>query len=167
MPGAFNPLHKGHRFMAEAAKDFLGRELLFELSLVNADKAALSIYEAQGRLAQFVGYSGVLLTNVPLFSSKAKLFPGAVFVIGIDTLERILDKKFYNGSYGTLKQSLQMIFNLDCKFLVAGRRMGKHYRTLSDLTISLPSDISSIFQELPESLFRVDLSSTDIRSGVS
>lgn len=167
MPGAFNPLHKGHRFMAEAAKDFLGRELLFELSLVNADKAALSIYEAQARLAQFVGYSGVLLTNVPLFSSKAKLFPGAVFVIGIDTLERILDKKFYNGSYGTLKQSLQMIFNLDCKFLVAGRRMGKHYRTLSDLTISLPSDISSIFQELPESLFRVDLSSTEIRSGVS
>ena len=76
-------------------------------------------------------------------------------------------KKFYNGSYDTLKQSLQMIFNMGCNFLVAGRRMGKHYRTLSDLTISLPSNISSLFQELPESLFRLDLSSTEIRSGIS
>ena len=66
----------------EAAAALLRRRVVFELTLVNADKAAIGLPEAQRRAAQFAGRAPLLLSREPLFAAKAALFPGAVFVVG-------------------------------------------------------------------------------------
>ena len=38
------------------------------------------------------------VTCAPLFIDKARLFPGCTFVVGSDTIKRILDKKYYGGT---------------------------------------------------------------------
>ncbi|HND56251.1 MAG TPA: hypothetical protein PLV92_27730, partial [Pirellulaceae bacterium] len=44
-PGAFNPLHDGHRHMAKWASDHLGQPVAFELSIENVDKPPLDFLE--------------------------------------------------------------------------------------------------------------------------
>ena len=163
-PGAFNPIHEGHRRLNEAASVFLGRSVLFELSVDNVDKPMLSAVEVHRRLQQMADFR-VLLTKAALFSEKARLFPGTWFVVGFDTAERILDPKYYDVSIQSRDQSLQELHAKNVKFLVAGRVAAERpladFRTRSQLSVS--HDFKEMFVELPEAHFRVDTSSTAIR----
>ena len=163
-PGAFNPIHEGHRRLSEAASVFLGCSVLFELSIDNVDKPTLSAAEVHRRLQQMADCR-VLLTKAALFSEKARLFPGAWFVVGFDTAERILDPKYYGVNRQSRDQSLQELYAKDVKFLVAGRvaadRQLADFRTSSQLSAS--HSFKEMFVELPETCFRVDTSSTAIR----
>lgn len=161
LSGAFNPLHEGHRQMAEVAGGLLGQEVLFELPLVNADKAPIDGQEARRRMAQFAGQATVLLTCAPLFSQKARLFPQSVFVLGIDTVERLIQPRFYHDDPAEMLASFKTIRMAGCRFLVAGRLRDRQFLTLKDL--KLPSGYHELFEEIPEKVFRMDISSTELR----
>ena len=164
LPGSYHPLHAGHLALAEAAAELLRRQVVFELSLVNADKAALGLPEAQRRAAQFAGRAPLVLSRLPLFSAKAACFPGAAFIVGVDTAVRLLDARFYGGSRAAMEQALAAVARCGGSFLVAGRRVGDRYRTLADLDRTLPVGLRRLFRELPEHSFRCDLSSSEIRA---
>src|SRR5690606_22482944 len=86
-PGAFNPLHAGHREMARIAEEKLDQPVTFELSITNVDKAPLDFLEIQQRLEQFTDRA-VLLTRAPTFVEKAAVAPGATSIAGADTVEQ-------------------------------------------------------------------------------
>lgn len=161
LSGAFNPLHEAHRRLAEIAGEMLGQEVYFELTLVNADKAPIGLDEAHRRIAQFAGFGIVILTRAPLFSQKAQLFPHSVFVLGIDTVERLTQPRFYHNDPAEMLASFKTIRRAGCYFLVAGRLQDTHFLTLQDL--DLPQGYHELFEEIPG--FRMDISSTAIREG--
>jgi hypothetical protein len=161
LSGSFNPLHAGHEYLAQAAAVLLGTPVTFELPVLNADKPPLHYTELERRLDQFRGRYPVVLTRAPLFVQKADLFPGCTFVIGYDTALRIIDPRYYDGETGR-DAAFARIAAQRCTFLVAGRVRDGIFRTLAD--IDMPPALRPLFRELPERLFRVDLSSTAIRN---
>jgi hypothetical protein len=161
LSGSFNPLHAGHERLAQAAAVMLGQPVSFELPVVNADKPPLSYAEIERRLAQFRGRYPVVLSREPLFVEKARLFPGCVFVLGYDTAVRLVDPRYYGG-VGGRDAALAAIRARGCRFLVAGRVVDGSFRTLDD--IAVPAEFRDIFIALPEHMFRVDLSSSQIRA---
>ncbi len=163
LSGAFNPLHEGHRQLARVATRILEQEVYFELPLVNADKAPIGLEEAHRRIAQFAGQATVLLTCAPLFSQKAQLFPRSIFVLGIDTVERLIQPRFYHNDSAEMLASFKTIRTAGCRFLVAGRLSDDRFLTLEDL--ELPAGYRELFEEIPEDVFRMDISSTEIREG--
>ena len=162
--GAYHPLHAGHLALGDAAGSFLGRKVGYELPLANADKAPISPWQAQHRAAQFASRAPVVLSRAPLFADKAALFPGAVFVVGADTAERLVDERFYGDSRQVMQAALAAIAQHGCGLLVAGRRFGGRYVTLADLMPRIPAPHRKLFRALPEALFRYDISSTEVRS---
>ncbi|KAM1170156.1 uncharacterized protein LOC126608806 isoform X1 [Malus sylvestris] len=166
LSGSFNPLHEGHMKLLDVATSLCGNGCpCFEISAVNADKPPLSVSEIKDRVKQFekVGKT-VIISNQPFFYKKAELFPGSAFVIGADTVARLLDPKYYDGDY---KKMLEIL--LGCKktgttFLVGGRNVHGVFKVLEDFDI--PEELRDMFISIPEDKFRVDLSSTEIRKQV-
>jgi hypothetical protein len=161
LSGAFNPLHAGHLGMAAAAARLSGAPAVFELAVRNADKGELTEAEVARRAAQFVGRAPLLLSTAPLFSQKARLYPGATFVLGYDTAVRLLDPRYYGGADGLLV-ALNEIRAAGCHILVAGRVVDGRFHTLADLNI--PPCYEDLVAPIPEELFRADISSTDLRT---
>ena len=162
LPGSFSPLHYGHQELARVAGEITGLEGVYELSVVNVDKPPLAAAEIRRRVAQFAGQGRLVLTRARTFREKADLFPGSVFVIGWDTLIRLIDPKYYGGSEGAMLAALAEIWALGCRFLVAGRSMDGAFRILAEA--ALPAGFSPLFQALPEAAFRADISSTELRA---
>lgn len=160
LPGSFNPLHEGHIGLATAASAYLDKPVAFEISAFNVDKPPLSQETARCRLAQFAGRFPVYLTSAPTFLEKAELFPDTTFVVGIDTVRRIVDPRYYQDSHEAMLTALRKLNELSCRFLVASRidSVGKLH---SLATIELPNSFLEMFMQLPE--FRSDISSTEIR----
>ncbi len=50
-PGAFNPLHQGHRQMIDLAEKILGMPVEVEISIENVDKPPIDFIEMDGRLS--------------------------------------------------------------------------------------------------------------------
>lgn len=162
LSGSFNPVHEGHWGLAEAASRHTGLPTLFELPLLNAAKAPIELVVARKRALQFAGRALIALTRAPLFAQKAELFPGSVFVVGVDTAERVVDTRFYDGDPVAMHAALDTVRARGCRFLVAGRETGGAYRTLAQ--VAVPEGFRDLFEALPEGEFRHDISSTEIRS---
>jgi hypothetical protein len=141
---------------------------------------------------------GILLTNAPLFRRKVELLqplmvPVAAtshghgrdtadagidglildMVIGVDTLVRLVDPKYYDGSPEKMHQAIR---SMPVRFVVGGRLAQTPPESLApssssfvsfatghDQVTQLPHDLKSKFVLLTEDSFRVDLSSTEIR----
>lgn len=159
LPGSFNPLHSGHRELRSAAERWLKGPVYYELSITNADKPPLDATEIQRRASQFE--HPLWLTDAPTFAKKAELLPNAAFIVGADTAARIVLPRFYGGRESALREALEGIRELGCWFLVAGRFYEGRFLTASDIPI--PQGFEDLFKPLPESEFRIDLSSTDLR----
>jgi hypothetical protein len=163
-PGAFNPLHDGHLEMARYATNLFGTPVAFEICANNVDKPPLSYIALRRRIAQFESTTPVWITNTATFIEKARQFPGVRFVVGIDTLKRIADAKYYGGDPARLAAGVGEIADLGCRFLVFGRKAGNRFVTIDDVV--LPAALRSLCTAVPEAEFRADISSTRMRRAV-
>lgn len=164
MPGAFNPLHEGHRQMAEVAEKILGRKVDYEISIENVEKSPLDYIEIESRLGQFHDDVTCWLTRAPTFVEKSQIFPEAYFVVGADTIVRIADPKFYHGSEVARDEAIREMSDQNCRFLVFPRLIKGQFSSLANM--ELPNSLLKLCEEVPESEFRADISSTDIRKGL-
>lgn len=158
LPGSFNPIHEAHRGMLEMAAARLRTAGAYELAIANPDKPPLSPGEAARRLAGFSAAEAVWLTRAPTFPEKAGIFPGATFAVGVDTLVRIAEPRYYGGPEG-LWRAIAILGA--CRFLVFGRRTGAGFATLE--SVDLPAPLRALCDGVPETDFRADVSSTDLR----
>ncbi len=162
LAGSFNPVHQGHWGLLKVAAQMTGLAPAFELSVANVDKPPLGPEEVRRRLRQFGWRAPVWLTRAPTFVEKARVFPGVVFLVGYDTAVRLLQPRYYHDSEDALWEALETIHAQDCRFLVAGRVDGQGmFRALRD--VQIPPEFGELFSEIPESAFRLDLSSTELR----
>lgn len=153
-PSAAAPSPSSSSPSSSSPSQFAPIEGAFELSVVNADKGALTEEEVRRRVAQFDEQQGVeetegddegggdggqkqlrrrrrrrrvVLTRAPLFEDKAALFGhGASFVVGVDTAVRLLDPKYYaGGSDAGLGVCMGRIAARGARVFVAGRKVKK------------------------------------------
>jgi hypothetical protein len=150
--------------LAEVGGRLTGTGADFELSVTNVDKPPLGEEEVRRRLAQFAQRAPVWLVRAPTFVEKARLFPGVTFVVGADTAERVVAPRYYRASAEEMSWALDEIRRQGCRFLVAGRATADgRFTELHHLDV--PAAHRELFVAIPADAFRVDLSSTALRSG--
>lgn len=122
LSGSFNPIHDGHRNLRRVARQFLGGEVAYEISSLHPDKGDIPDEEMGKRLRQFSVYDPFVVSRAPLFLDKARLFPGVAFIVGLDTAERLINRKYYkNQSEGAMYMAMDEFVSLGTRFIVAPR----------------------------------------------
>ncbi|MYC25324.1 MAG: hypothetical protein F4X56_05330 [Gammaproteobacteria bacterium] len=162
-PGAFNPLHAGHRRMHALAEEILCCEVQYELSVKNVDKFPVDYFDLNERINQFATHE-VVLTNLPHFFQKAKHLcknEAVSFVVGVDTLARIIEPKYYDAGK-QLDEVIDFFITSGTKFLVFARMVDNKFRTINDL--SIPEGLLKHCQQVEVSKFQCDVSSTTLRT---
>src|SRR5690606_16851232 len=113
---------------------------------------------------QFSHDQPLWLTRASTFAEKAVLFPGATFVVGIDTLVRIAEPKYYatgaESNVANRDAAIAQMAAAGCRFLVFGRVLNDCFYSLND--IALPDNLRSLCEGVPAARFRHDVSSTQI-----
>ena len=168
-PGAFNPLHDGHREMMRVAEQLTGSPVALEISLENVDKPALKAAAAVARVVPLEA-STVWITRAATFAEKAELFPGSTFVAGADTIARIGQPRYYDTGSLSCEQAIEKITASNCRFLVFGRLVdaelqageSSEFRGLDGLDI--PGPLREICEAVSEQQFRFDVSSRQLRT---
>jgi hypothetical protein len=189
IPGSLNPFHIGHEKLAVAAvttavnsgilDNAEGATVLFEISRTNVDKPSLTDSQVTNRVASvFTGCNGsslrtfgVVCTDAPLFMQKSGLFFNAVFVIGVDTALRLVDPRYYGDSSTAVITALDTLRAHGNRLLVGGRLgslflkgPGDAQRFFSLSDVPVPEGYESLFIPIPNELFRMDISSSQLRS---
>lgn len=161
-PGAFNPLHWGHREMAEEASFRLNIPVEYELSIENVDKPPLDYLEIQRRLSRFEKNESVWLTRAPTFVEKSRMFPGATFIVGTDTIVRIGQPRYYNNDSATCESAIREIADNGCRFLVFPRVENVVLQSVDE--VELPPSLRKLCDGISPTEFRADISSTQLRN---
>ena len=159
-PGTFLPFHKGHLTIQKIAEEKIEVPVTFEIPICNVEKALLSYYEIEKTLSQFRPGQNWVLTNAPTFVEKAAIFKESTFVLGMDTLIRIFDPKFYE-SEKDMRLELNEFIENAIQFEIFGRQVGSLFMTLNDFLI--PEEFKDRFIGITETEFREDVSSSAIK----
>ncbi len=162
-PGAFNPLHDGHRTMIRLAETLLEQTVTLEISAFNVDKPPLDYFDMAHRDTAISAEYPLVFTHAPTFVEKSEIFPGVTFVVGVDTIKRVAEPRYYDGSLDKCLEALATIRGRGNHFLVFGRQQGDKFESLDDLL--LPAVLREICQGVEEAMFRHDISSSQLRSG--
>ena len=163
-PGSFAPIHQGHLRMIELAQQRLSGKIALEISVYNVDKAPLDYMEIEHRLRQIderLPGQAIWLTRTIRFIDKSRLFRGATFLAGADTIKRIGSQRYYANNHGLLLEVLRVITHCGCRFLVFARPDGPAVEKLQTLTI--PDMLRTLCDEVPEEEFCEDISSSALR----
>ncbi|KAG5506420.1 hypothetical protein JKF63_05923 [Porcisia hertigi] len=186
-PGSFNPLHYGHTELVQAAirlllqrqQEVMGQtalpvsvELTYEIAVKVVDKGATEVDDLVRRVQQFLRRGErVAVTMASLFVTKAQLFPGHGFLIGIDTATRVLNPQHYSASKDPAEAEAAMVTALTrdiagrgCYFVVGGRKMSDAAGWQDFSTLRIPGGLEHLFMGIPPTDFRIDISSTELRA---
>ena len=168
-PGAFNPIHDGHREMAEIASTLGDQTVVLEVSIENVDKPTLSQTDCICRILPLLFEFPVLLTAAATFVEKSYK-NNITFVVGADTIARIGEDRYYNDEF-SVDDAISVFSAKGTRFVVFGREMSElqhtggatkgHFQSLKSL--NLPSTLTELCHSVEESSFRNDLSSKDLR----
>jgi hypothetical protein len=161
LSGSFNPLHEGHKKLSIVASQQLNKDVVFELPLINAEKAPIDLAEVRKRAVQFLGFDSLLLSRSPLFDQKAAFYPNSTFILGADTAARLVAPRFYGNTTAGVEASLEDLRQKGATFLVAGRSSKDDFKTLDDIEIT--ANYRDMFSEIPEDSFKMDISSSELR----
>ena len=163
-PGSFSPIHQGHQEMIHIAERRLQEKAVLEISVQNVNKPPVDYIELEQRLQQISSANpqqAVWLTQTPLFVRKAELFRGATFIVGADTIKRLADLRLYQDNIHILHEILRTIASYDCRFLVFARQSKNGLDSLESL--EMPDMLRSLCDEVPPSVFTMNISSSDLR----
>jgi hypothetical protein len=181
-PGTFNPPHAGHIEGARTALDVFSAEacgrirlgrpgapsirLVHSITLDPPNKPALSTTEALDRAVVLgkLGADVILGRGDPLFVDKAERMPGAAFVVGADTVLRMLDP-----CWGLAPvQVLDRLMRAGARLYVVGRLVPTAAGTEQFVDVNhqriadrIPSDLRFMFKHVPG---RWDVSSSELRA---
>lgn len=168
LPATLNPIHEGHRLMCRVAEERMhsapggARFARYLVSSASPHKGRLSVQEMlkkagmlraerwrnESRMVEFT-------YDEPLFLDKARRRPGSVFLIGADTMARMLEP----GWGLNVADMLSEMKNLGTRFWVMGRKVEDGYLTCRDLEVPWPHQ--NLFEPMEG---RLDLSSTELRA---
>lgn len=169
-PGSFNPLHEGHLTAHKIAEEILKMPVVLEVSLENAgNKPLLDYFDMETRSrAAAAADCDIVFTRAPLFLDKIEVFGREVpFVVGIDTMDRICDPKYYKDTFpgydsevrSWLVGEYQTYRN---RFLVFGREKSNGtFSTVFNTRGVKP--LLELCDQVPQDKFHLNVSSTDIR----
>lgn len=163
-PGSFNPPHRAHRRVAELAAEKTGAPVAFELSVRNVDKPSLDALDISRRLEalrETAPNVPIWTTNAPRFVEKATLFPGSTFALGTDSVVRLGDAKYENGSTSRRDAVLERLAESGARFLVFTRKLDGAVRAPESLP--LPEKLRALCAFVPPEEFLDDVSSTALR----
>jgi hypothetical protein len=147
--------------MKRIAEQHTAMSALFEISVFNVDKPPLDYWEMQKRHASLTDLGELVFTSASTFVEKAAIFPEATFIVGADTIKRIANITYYQQDPQHRDRAINELVRRGARFLVFGRFNEGHFNTLEDL--DLPVVLQAICEQVPESRFRDDVSSTLIR----
>jgi hypothetical protein len=161
-PGSFDPLHFGHDGIAKMVAELTGKEVVFEISAENADKATRSLDNIVARAQQFVcRWPVILRTGAKLFVEKAMVYKGVHgFVVGADTAVRILDPKYYTLGNEGVVSALAAFERYETRFYVTTRQIAD--RTLAHRDLQIPHGFRHLFVPVSGNW---EISSTMFRKG--
>lgn len=168
-PGAFNPMHDGHREMAKMASTLGDQAVVLEVSIENVDKPTLSQTDCICRILPLLFEFPVLLTAAATFVEKSYK-EDITFVVGADTIARIGEERYYNDEF-TVDDAISVFSAKSIRFVVFGREMSDSQHTGAEInghfqsldSLGLPSKLTELCHSVDESSFRSDLSSRDLR----
>ena len=150
--------------MVSIAEHRLQEKVVLEISVQNVDKPPFDYIELERRLIQ-IGEAkpeqAVWLTQTPLLIEKAELFQGATFVVGADTIKRFADLRFYSENVHKLHDILRTLAFCNCRFLVFARKSKSGLESIE--TLDVPDMLRSLCDDVPSSVFTMDISSSDLR----
>lgn len=118
--------------------------VVFEIAAINADKPPLPRDEIVRRIMQFDPFSNPLLkaagltniavcvTSEPFFLQKSGLFSGCNFLIGSDTMSRIIDPKYY-GAKVPARQSMNGVSSVVTSKEMEQQRLQRVYTMVAAL----------------------------------
>lgn len=171
LPATLDPIHDGHRLMAKEAEDLRspsdgGRvKVVYLVSSVSPHKGKLDVQQMLQKAGMLLAerWRGEIDSRAveftrdePLFIDKARKRPGSTFIIGADTMKRMLDP-----AWGIpLEPLLTEFTNLGVRFLVMGRYIDDKWVTCRDIALPRWTD-QFLFTPLPG---RIDVSSTQLRA---
>lgn len=197
-PGSFNPPHAGHVALARVAAASFSEQptpVFMELSLTNPDKPNMDPKSVSKRAHKFLELEdlpsdwAILLTSAPLFSRKVQILKPFMapaiaevgqrvgFVIGTDTMVRILDPKYYSDDEENMFEAVREMGRSGVQFVVGGRlEQGKpsfskdenpKFVSGHQELEALPKDVQNMFSLVSEEEFRTDISSSEIRGAAA
>jgi Cytidylyltransferase-like len=152
-PGAFNPPHDGHFWMAREHR------ATFHLTINPPHKLALTVADALERAKLLDGFPRLFTANDPLYLDKARRFPGARILIGVDAVERMLDPR-WGVEVAPLIEELRQ---LGIKLLVADRQVDGRFETIDQIAAA-PRDLC---ERILGPAQHLTMSSTKIREAMA
>jgi nicotinic acid mononucleotide adenylyltransferase/nicotinamide mononucleotide (NMN) deamidase PncC len=154
-PGTFDPPHSGHLGMAVAVEALTGTRPVMWITAEPPHKPPVPFAELLRRARRLHGYDVLFSRGEPLYIDKARRYPGCAFLIGSDSLVRLLDPKWGLDVPALVKEFTE----LGTRFYVTSRVTDGTLLTLGDI----PDAPRHLCIEVDG---RWDVSSTELRRSI-